>query len=196
MALGATIYVFKIDLADSDRGVYQPLELRVARHPSETEEHLLTRVLAYCLEYDEGIAFSNGLFDADQPAIAVRDLTGALRVWIDIGAPEAARLHRAAKLAPRHHVSRRIEDGARRGSSAAGNRLRRDDVHGHRGGTRPPPYCEACGSRYPYGKACPYPAFAGWRRFAAAVNAQLVEQGGFVFHTMFEARRWSSQGQA
>jgi uncharacterized protein YaeQ len=101
MALGATIYVFKIDLADSDRGVYQPLELRVARHPSESEEHLLTRMLAYCLEYTEGIGFSNGLFDSDQPALAVRDLTGALRVWIDVGAPEAARLHRASKLAPR-----------------------------------------------------------------------------------------------
>ena len=101
MALGATIYVFKIDLADSDRGVYQPLELRVARHPSETEDYLLTRVLAYCLEYTEGIAFSNGLFESDQPTIAVRDLTGALRAWIDVGAPEAARLHRAAKLAPR-----------------------------------------------------------------------------------------------
>src|ERR1700689_3705832 len=101
MALGATIYVFKIDLADSDRGVYQPLELRVARPPSETEEHLWTRVLAYCLEYTEGIAFSNGLFESDQPTIAVRDLTGALRVWIDVGAPDAARLHRAAKLAPR-----------------------------------------------------------------------------------------------
>jgi uncharacterized protein YaeQ len=101
MALGATIHVFKIDLADSDRGVYLPLELRVARHPSETEEHLLTRVMAYCLEYTEGIAFSNGLFDADQPTIAVRDLTGALKVWIDVGAPEAARLHRAAKLAQR-----------------------------------------------------------------------------------------------
>jgi uncharacterized protein YaeQ len=101
MALGATIYVFKIDLADSDRGIYEPLELRVARHPSETEDHLLTRVLAYCLEYTEGIAFSNGLFESDQPTIAVRDLTGALRAWIDVGAPEAARLHRAAKLAPR-----------------------------------------------------------------------------------------------
>jgi uncharacterized protein YaeQ len=101
MALGATIYVFKIDLADSDRGVYQPLELRVARHPSETEDHLLTRVIAYCLEYTEGIAFSNGLFDADQPTIAIRDLTGSLKVWIDVGAPDAARLHRAAKLAPR-----------------------------------------------------------------------------------------------
>ncbi len=101
MALGATIYVFRIDLADSDRGVYQPLELRLARHPSETEDHLLTRVLAYCLEYAEGINFSNGLFEADQPTIAVRDLTGALRAWIDVGAPEAARLHRAAKAAPR-----------------------------------------------------------------------------------------------
>jgi uncharacterized protein YaeQ len=101
MALSATVYNFKIELADSDRGVYAPLDLRVARHPSETEEHLLTRVLAYCLEYTEGISFSNGLSDSDQPAISVRDLTGALRVWIDVGAPEAARLHRASKLAPR-----------------------------------------------------------------------------------------------
>src|SRR6202140_2551357 len=101
MGLGATVYTFKIELADSDRGVYAPLDLRVARHPSETEDHLLTRVLAYCLEYTEGIAFSNGLFESDQPTIAVRDLTGALRVWIDVGAPEAARLHRASKLAPR-----------------------------------------------------------------------------------------------
>jgi uncharacterized protein YaeQ len=101
MALGATVYSFKIELADSDRGVYAPLDLRVARHPSETEDHLLTRVLAYCLEYTEGIGLSNGLSDPDQPAISVRDLTGALRTWIDVGAPDAARLHRAAKLAPR-----------------------------------------------------------------------------------------------
>ena len=101
MALGATVYTFKIALADSDRGVYEDLDLRVARHPSETEEYLLTRVLAYCLEYTEGISFSGGVSASDQPAISVRDLTGALRVWVDIGAPEAARLHRAAKLAPR-----------------------------------------------------------------------------------------------
>jgi uncharacterized protein YaeQ len=101
MALGATVYAFKIELADSDRGVYVPLDLRVARHPSETEDHLLTRVVAYCLEYTEGISLSNGLSEPDRPAISVRDLTGALRAWIDVGAPEAARLHRAAKLAPR-----------------------------------------------------------------------------------------------
>jgi uncharacterized protein YaeQ len=101
MALGATIYTFDIALADSDRGVYENLDLRVARHPSETEDYLLTRVLAYCLEHAEGIGFSGGVSDSDQPAISVRDLTGALRVWVDVGAPEAARLHRAAKLAPR-----------------------------------------------------------------------------------------------
>src|ERR1700679_1143336 len=101
MALGATIYVLSIELADSDRGVYQPLQLRVARHPSESEEYFLTRILAYCLEYTEGIGFSNGLFEPDEPTIAVRDLTGVLRGWIDVGAPEAARLHRASKAAPR-----------------------------------------------------------------------------------------------
>jgi len=101
MALSATLYVFTIELADSDRSVYETLELRVARHPSETAEYLLTRVLAYCLEYAEGIAFSNGLSDPDEPAVCIRDLTGALQVWIDVGAPEAARLHRAAKASPR-----------------------------------------------------------------------------------------------
>jgi uncharacterized protein YaeQ len=101
MALGATIYSFNIDLADADRGVYQPLELRVARHPSESAAYFLTRVLAYCFEFAEGIAFSNGLFEPDEPTIAIRDLTGKLLVWLDVGAPEAARLHRAGKAAPR-----------------------------------------------------------------------------------------------
>ncbi len=101
MALGATIHTFDIDLADSDRGVYQPLELRVARHPSESAEYFLTRVLAYCCEYTEGIAFSNGLFDPDEPTIAIRDLTGVLRTWLDVGSPDAPRLHRASKAAPR-----------------------------------------------------------------------------------------------
>jgi len=84
-----------------DRGVYEKLSLKAARHPSETEEHLAARVLAYCLEFTEGIAFSRGLFDPDEPAISVRDLTGALRAWIDVGSPDAARLHKAGKAAPR-----------------------------------------------------------------------------------------------
>jgi len=101
LALGATIYTFDIEIADSDRAVYQSLNLRVAQHPSETADYLLTRVLAYCLEYAEGIAFSKGLSDPDDPAISVRDLTGALQVWVDIGQPESERLHRASKAAPR-----------------------------------------------------------------------------------------------
>ena len=101
MALGATIYTFDIELADSDRAVYETLNLRVAQHPSETADSLVARVIAYCLEYAEGIAFSKGLADPSDPAIAVRDLTGALQAWIDIGLPEPDRLHRASKAAPR-----------------------------------------------------------------------------------------------
>ena len=101
MALTATIYNFEIDLADTDRGVYESIAIKVARHPSESEEYLVARVLAYLLEYADGIAFSRGVSDPDDPTIAIRDLTGAIRVWIDIGTPEAARLHRASKATPR-----------------------------------------------------------------------------------------------
>jgi uncharacterized protein YaeQ len=101
VALSATIYSFEITLNDADRGVYEALAFRVARHPSETAEFLLARVLAYCLEFCEGIAFSKGLSDPDAPALAIRDLTGVLQSWIDIGTPDTARLHRAAKAAPR-----------------------------------------------------------------------------------------------
>ena len=101
MALTATIYNFDIELADSDRHVYESLSLRVAQHPSESEEFLVTRVLAYLLEYSEGIEFSRGVSDPDDPAVAVRDLTGRIRTWIDIGTPDAARLHKAAKSGAR-----------------------------------------------------------------------------------------------
>jgi uncharacterized protein YaeQ len=101
MALTATIYNFDIDLSDTDRHVYETLALRVARHPSESEEYLVARVVAYLLEFTEGIEFSRGVSTPDEPAIAVRDLTGTLTTWIDIGTPDAARLHKATKLASR-----------------------------------------------------------------------------------------------
>ncbi len=101
MAIAATIYTLDIDLADSDRQVYETLALRVARHPSESEEHLVARVLAYAMEHTEGIAFSRGVSEPDEPAIMVRDLTGAIRSWIEVGSPDAGRLHKAAKAAPR-----------------------------------------------------------------------------------------------
>lgn len=101
MALPSTIHSFTIELSDVDRGVYESLALKVARHPSETEDYLLARVLAYCLECTEGLAFSKGLAEPDEPALFVRDLTGELHTWIEIGQPDAARLHKASKLARR-----------------------------------------------------------------------------------------------
>ena len=77
MALGATIYNFDVELADTDRGVYETLALRIPQHPSESDEYLVARLLAYLLEFTEGIAFSGGVSDPDEPTIAVRDLTGA-----------------------------------------------------------------------------------------------------------------------
>ena len=82
MALGATIHTFDVQLADVDRGVYDDLTLRVARHPSETDANMILRVLAYCLEFEEGIAFSEGISSADEPAVLVRDLTGRVTAWI------------------------------------------------------------------------------------------------------------------
>jgi len=101
VALNATVYTFDIDLADADRGVYENLNLRVACHPSEAPDFLATRVLAYCREHAPGIGFSPGLSTPDEPAIHVRDATGGLLAWIDIGVPDAARVHRASKAAPR-----------------------------------------------------------------------------------------------
>src|SRR5580765_729000 len=101
MALTATIYNFDVELADADRGVYESLALRVARHPSESEDHLIARLLAYILEFVDGLAFSRGLSDPDEPAMSVRDLTGAIHTWIDVGTPDAARLHKASKAARR-----------------------------------------------------------------------------------------------
>jgi uncharacterized protein YaeQ len=118
MALTSTIYNFDVELADSDRGVYETLPIRAALHPSETEEYLWTRVLAYCLQYEEGIAFSKGLSDGDEPALWVRDPAGRVKAWIEVGTPDAARLHKAAKAADRvavythkdpHSLLRRLE---------------------------------------------------------------------------------------
>ncbi|GAA4776053.1 YaeQ family protein [Microbacterium gilvum] len=104
MAIGAMIHTFTVQLADVDRGVYDELALRAARHPSETDAYMVTRVLAYCLEYEEGIRFGEGISSTDEPAVVVRDLTGAVAAWIEVGAPDAERLHYASKLGGRTRV--------------------------------------------------------------------------------------------
>jgi len=93
---------FHVTLSDVDRAIYETLALRVARHPSESGRYLTTRTLAYCLSYEEGIAFSKrGLTSAEEPPITVRDPTGILLAWIDVGFPSAERLHNTAKAARR-----------------------------------------------------------------------------------------------
>lgn len=105
MALGALMYHVEVSLSDVDRGVYEALDLRLARHPSETMRYLLTRMFAYALSYEEGIQFSKGgLSNVDEPAVSVVDPTGLLMAWIEVGSPSAERLHRATKAARRVSV--------------------------------------------------------------------------------------------
>jgi uncharacterized protein YaeQ len=105
MALPATIVRLNINLSDVDRGVYDTLELRLARHPSETERYMVARAIAYALSVEEGIAFSKGGLSAtDEAPISIHDATGRMTAWIDVGNPSGARLHKAAKLASRVSV--------------------------------------------------------------------------------------------
>jgi uncharacterized protein YaeQ len=97
LALPSTIHRFQIQLSDTGRGVYEDLDLRIARHPSETVSFLLTRVFAYCIAFEEGIAFASGLSTPDDPALWVKDLTGRVTTWIEVGLPAPERLHKASK---------------------------------------------------------------------------------------------------
>lgn len=101
MAQAATIYTFDTELADVDRGVYQTLVVRMARQASETPAFMLTRFLAYCLEHTEGIVFTEGVASGTEPAVLVRDLTGRIVTWIEVGMPDAERVHRGSRQASR-----------------------------------------------------------------------------------------------
>jgi len=104
MAQTATIYNLEIDLSDIDRGVYEKLNLCIARHPSETLEYMLMRMFAYCFEYGDGVTLTDGVSAGDEPAVVRRDLTGRITAWIEVGMPDAERLHRGSKLAGRAAV--------------------------------------------------------------------------------------------
>jgi len=99
MAQAATLYRMQVEVSDVDRGVYETLDLRVARHPSEGEERVVARVLAYALFCEPGLEFGKGLSEADEPALWTHDLTGQLMHWIDVGTPGADRIHIASKKA-------------------------------------------------------------------------------------------------
>ena len=95
MALKATIFKAELQIADMERNYFGGHALTIARHPSETDERMLVRVLAYALHADELLAFGKGLSDDDEPDLWLKDLTGAIKVWIDLGQPDEKRMRRA-----------------------------------------------------------------------------------------------------
>jgi uncharacterized protein YaeQ len=95
MALKATIFKVELQIADMDRGYYGGHALTLARHPSETDERLLIRVLAFCRHAHENLSFTRGLSTSDEPDLWQRDLTGKIDVWIEIGQPDEKRIRKA-----------------------------------------------------------------------------------------------------
>ncbi|NYT82518.1 YaeQ family protein [Alcaligenaceae bacterium] len=96
MALRATIFKLELHVADMRRGYYGSHTLTLARHPSETDERMMLRVLAFALHADENLAFTRGLSTTEEPAIWQKDLTGDIHAWIDLGHPDERRLLQAA----------------------------------------------------------------------------------------------------
>jgi len=101
MALKATIFKADLQIADMDRGYYHDHALTIARHPSETDERMMVRLLAYALHASEALAFGKGLSTEDEPDLWQRDLTGAIELWIDVGQPDERRIRRACGRARR-----------------------------------------------------------------------------------------------
>ncbi len=101
MSTAATVYRFRVELSDIDRGVYESLDERVACHPSEDEERMVVRMLARTLAHEQGLEFGRGLSNVDDAALWVQGGAGEIPLWIDVGMPTAERLHRASKQAER-----------------------------------------------------------------------------------------------
>ena len=113
MALKATIFKADLHIADMARNYYAEHALTVARHPSETDERMMARILAFALNADERLAFGKGLSDADEPDLWQKDLTGAIEHWIEVGQPDEKRLLRACGRAARARVPGAARSGRR-----------------------------------------------------------------------------------
>jgi uncharacterized protein YaeQ len=104
MALGATIFRAALQISDMDRGYYHEHALTIARHPSETDERMMVRLLAFSLHAGEALAFGKGLSTDDEPDLWEKDLTGAILTWIDVGLPDEKRLRKACGRARQVYV--------------------------------------------------------------------------------------------
>lgn len=100
MASGATICKADLNVADVDRGYYADHALTIARHPSETDERMMVRLVAFGLHAHERLAFGKGIGTADEPDIAQTELNGRLEHWIDVGQPDERRIRKACGQAP------------------------------------------------------------------------------------------------
>ena len=100
MAIKPKIYKSRITLSDIDRDYYDTLNLTIAQHPSETLERMMVRVLAFCINAQEHLAFTKGLCAVDEPDIWVRTLDDRLALWIDVGEPAVDRIKKATRLSP------------------------------------------------------------------------------------------------
>ena len=101
MALKSTIFKAELQIADLDRNYYATHALTLARHPSETDERMMVRLLAFLLHADDELAFGKGLSAEDEPDLWRKDLTGAIKLWIEVGLPDEKRVRRACGRADR-----------------------------------------------------------------------------------------------
>lgn len=99
MALPSTVYRATIELSDVDRGIYESLQATVARHPSEIEERLVVRLLAYALFFEPGLVFTKGICAADEPDLWLKGADGRVLLWVEVGLPESDRIVKAARHA-------------------------------------------------------------------------------------------------
>ncbi len=104
MALKSTIFKVDLAIADIDRGYYRDHALTIARHPSETDERMMMRLLAFALHADDTLAFGRGLSAEDEPDVWRRDLTGAVQRWIEVGLPGEREVRKACGRASEVHV--------------------------------------------------------------------------------------------
>ena len=95
MALKATIFKAALQIADMGRNYYQDHALTLARHPSETDERMMVRLLAFALNAGDALAFGNGLSVDDEPDLWQKDLTGAIELWIEVGLPDEKSIRKA-----------------------------------------------------------------------------------------------------
>ena len=96
MALKATIFKAEIQVSDLDRGHFATHALTLARHPSETDERMMVRLLAFALNADDALEFGRGLSAEEEPDLVKRDLTGAIQLWIEVGLPDEREVRKAA----------------------------------------------------------------------------------------------------